>query len=210
MDYKVTKVIGGYVMTREDSDTSTFDGVPSIKQLRQQDKKKIVAVSESLYSKELGGDIYIMRNEDCNALVGIKERRPLSEITDQFRGAEPKSIQEFTGVMLVLRQEMYDYLSGKLTHAEFIRVYRNYESFLGQRGFTHVNGEPPNDMEKSPFKDSPVNNGWMPDDEDYDDEYYNDDLEAERLNRDINMKAEVIVKVHQWQDENNFVVMFLA
>jgi hypothetical protein len=210
MVYKVTRVVGGYVMTKENSDTSVFESVSSLKDLRANDKKKIVAVSESLYSKALGADIYLMRDEDCNALVGIKPRRPLTEITNQFKSAEPNSTKEFTGIMLVLRQEMYDYLSGKLSHSEFIRVYRNYEAFLGERGVTHVNGIPPNDMEKSPFKDRPFNNGWMPDDENNDDEYYNDDLEADKLNRDINMKLEVMVRVHQWQDEGNYVVMFVA
>lgn len=203
MNYKVTKVKGGYIMTRENSDTQTIKVLPTIKDLRENDKKKIVAVSKSLHSKYFNSDIYIMRDADCDALMGVQTRRPLNEITDKFVGAESKSIEEYTGVLLVLRQQIYDYLSGKLTHAEFIKVYKDFESFLGQRGLTQVNGEVENDFEKSQWS-----NGWMPDNENDDDEYYNDYLEAEHLNRDININFEVIVSVQQWQDEADYVVMF--
>jgi hypothetical protein len=200
MKYKVVKLdTGGFVMTRENSEVQILREIPTVKDLKKNDKKKIVAVSEDIYKVfESDDEVKRMRLADCNDLFHIKQSRPV-ELDVEYKNAKFGSIENFKGMLVVTRHKIYDYLSGRMTHAEFINAYYQLEEQIGLHGLAKVHG----------FREFDKNNKPKPDNENKDDEYFNTWLEDEALSRELNNYEDgIIVDVHTWHDEQDFIVMF--
>mgnify|MGYP006000320619 CR=1 FL=1 len=190
-EYELIRLVKGYILVELQEVKEIDLTKSSLAEVRKNDIK-IVASSEIIDDLTMA-DYSMLRIEDCNDLFGIKETIE-ANVSEQYKDAEYRSIEQYKGILELIRHKMYNYLSGRTTHKEFVKDYTDFQEFLGEHDITKINGF--------------VNWGEVDDERD-DDEYFNDDLEAEELSRELpKTKTKVRVNVMSLHDEQNCVVMF--
>jgi len=197
MEYELIRLTKGYILIElRDSKKVLLDNSTTLSDLRENDIK-IVATTEIMDDLTMA-DYSMLRIEDCNDFFGISDKIE-PKVDGRYLKAKPLSADHLKGLLDLVRQQMYNYLSGKTTHKEFVKVYRDYENILGEMGISDING----------FRQYDENGELLPDDENDDDEYFNIDLEDEKFSRELpKTKTRMKVNVMSLHDEQNCVVMF--
>jgi len=184
IEYELHKVLKGYVLS-EIGQTKTKLKSFDLKSLREALDIKVVATTEIVddmnYAK--------LRIKDCDELFGIKETRQPT-VSEKYIDVEYGTLEELKGIQEIVRLQMYNYLSGRITHKAFLQFYHEYETMLHEHGIIRVNE-------------------WNLD-ENLDDEYFNDNLDAPELQRELGKpKVKIIVTVATLKDADGFVTMFI-
>jgi len=183
--YNLVKITNGYVL-KEISDHIPIDPmtIKTIKDFRDFDKTKVVATTE-----ENDSSLHRLRIEDCDAIFGLKEiRRP--KVSEKYEDAKYGTLGELQGISEMVRLTIYNYLSGRMSHKEFLVFYQQYQTTLHEHNIIKIN-----DFEE---------------DEDKDDVYFNDNLDDEILSRELPLKTatEIVVAVNTLKDEYGDVEFF--
>jgi hypothetical protein len=183
MDYELIKQLKGYVLA-EINDVNVKVETHDIKDIRKAKDIKVIASTEVVE----GTDYAKLRIEDCNELFGIKETRQ-PKVSENYADAKYGTLEELKGIQEIVRLQMYNYLTGRMTHKAFIQFYHEYETMLHEHGIIKVNE-------------------WNLD-EHLDDEYFNDNLDAPELQRELGKpKVKIMVTVSTLKDEDGYVAMF--
>jgi len=186
MEYELIKLTTGYVLCEVGK--SDIPKTISLKELNEQDKNKVIATTE-VFDDKNANTLYKLKLDDCDRKFNIKETRQ-PKVSDKYKDAKYGTLEELQGIQEIVRLQMYNYLSGRITHKTFLKFYNDYQTMLHEHNIIKVNE-------------------WELD-EDLDDEYFNDDLEAPNLSRELptNKKSNIIVSVSRLEDEEGFVEFF--
>lgn len=198
MNYELIKITTGYVLCEATNQAINLDNINSLKDLVKADKNKVVASTEVMEDKK-ADKLYKLDKVACDELFGLPETRQ-ARASKKYLSASYGSHEQLKGISEVLRMQMYNYLSGRMEHEEFVKIYHDYERLLGELKIITVNGMPDDDEDGN----------WMPDNEGDDDEYFNDYIEGDHLKRPLpkRQSSRMFVTVSTLEDENGFVNLF--
>ena len=188
MDYNLIKLTTGYILCEVGESDIDLSKITTLKELTEQDPNKVIATSEVFDDKKVN-ILYKLRLEDCDSKFDIKETRQ-PKVSDKYKDAKYGTLEELQGIQEIVRLQMYNYLSGRITHKTFIKFYNDYQTMLHEHNIIKVNE-------------------WELD-EDLDDEYFNDDLESPTLSRELSNdnKSNILVYVSRLKDDEGFVEFF--
>lgn len=135
------------------------------------DTSKVIA--STLKSRD--GEYHKLHMDSCRELFGEKELRE-PKISKKYKDAKYGSSQDLSGVLEIVRLQIYNYLSGRTNLTSLREQYSQLENTLWERRIIELNSASL--------------------DEDNDDEYFNDFLEADELKREFT--REDLDKVYDW------------
>lgn len=198
MNYELIKLTTSYVLCEVGHSEINLSEIKSLKDLVKADKNKVVASTEVMEDKK-ADKLYKLDKRACDELFGLPETRQ-ARPSAKFSSASHGSHEHLKGISEVLRMQMYNYLSGRMEHEEFVKTYHDYERMLGELKVITVNGMPDDDEDGN----------WMPDNESDDDEYFNDYIEGDHLKRPLPSRQsdKMFVTVSTLENEDGFVDLF--
>ncbi len=187
MEYELIKLTTGYILCEVGESDIDLTKLTTLKELTEQDRNKVIATTE-VFDDKKANKLHRLRVEDCERKFNIKETRQ-PKVSDKYKDAKYGTLEELQGIQEIVRLQMYNYLSGRMTHKAFVKFYNDYQTMLHEHNIIKVN-----DWEL---------------DEDLDDEYFNDDLESSTLSRELpNNKSNILVSVSTLKDYEGFVEFF--
>ena len=92
------------------------------------------------YTKRIDSDFMLLKIEGndelykldivkCNRLFGIKDTRQ-PKVSQKYSDSEYGTLKEPQGIQEIVRLEIYNYLSGRSTHKQFMQFYETYQTKL--------------------------------------------------------------------------------
>jgi hypothetical protein len=187
MEYELIKLTTGYILCEVGKSDINITEIKSLKDLTEQDKNKVIATTEVFDDRE-ANKLHKLRVEDCKRKFNIKETRQ-PKVSDKYKDAKYGTLEELQGIQEIVRLQMYNYLSGRITHKTFVKFYNDYQTMLHEHNIIKVNEW-----------------GLV---ENFDDVYFNDYLESPTLSRELpNNNSNIIVTVSRLEDEEGFVEFY--
>lgn len=183
MEYELIKQLKGYILAEINDDKVELQTL-DLKSIREARDIKVVASTETID----GMDYAKLRIEDCNELFGVKNARQ-PKVSQKYSDAKYGTLEELQGIQEIVRLQIYNYLTGRMTHKAFIQFYHEYETMLHEHGIIKLNEFNLNENE--------------------DDEYFNDNLNDPELQRELGEQlTKIIVTVSTLKGDDGYVIMF--
>jgi hypothetical protein len=189
MDYELIKLTTGYILCEVGGYDIDLSKIKTLKDLQElQDNNKIIATTE-VFDDNKVNTLHRLKLDECDFKFDTKETRQ-PKVSDKYKDAKYGTLEELQGIQEIVRLQMYNYLSGRVTHKTFLKFYNDYQTMLHEHNIIKVNE-------------------WELD-EDLDDEYFNDDLDSPTLSRELpnDKKSNILVSVSRFKNEEGFVEFF--